>query len=128
MKTSPAGQPCADDAGRTMAQTAPLVTSAPRDEQQWRSFLDTVDDMVYFQTLDGQMTMLNEAHVRLTGYTREEFAAEPDLLCRIMHPDDKREGQTFFAAHPAGAATHESLYRLRNKQGEWRWIQTRMVA
>jgi PAS domain S-box-containing protein len=128
MKTSPAGQPCADDAGRTMAQTAPLVTSAPRDEQQWRSFLDTVDDMVYFQTLDGQMTMLNEAHVRLTGYTREEFAAEPDLLCRIMHPDDKREGNVFFAQHPAGAATHESVYRLRHKRGEWRWIQTRMVG
>ncbi len=97
-------------------------------EQRLRTFLANVDDMVYFQRLDGRITLLNDSVAAITGYTAEEFSADPSLWRRIVHPDDVAASREFFAQHPEGVESLEVEYRLRTRRGEWRWMLTRMVG
>ena len=97
-------------------------------EERMRTFLESVDDMVYFQGLDGSLSMLNGANARITGYSLEEFAANPQLWQEIVHPDDRKVAEEFFAKYPDGMPYFEVEYRIRTKSGEQRWIQSRMVG
>ncbi len=98
------------------------------NEERFRSFLDNVEDMVYFQGLDGSLASLNNANESITGFSREEFEDDPQLWRNIVHPDDLRLAEKFFDDHPEGVERFDVDYRLRNRSGEWRWIQSRMVA
>ncbi len=97
-------------------------------EERVRTFIESVDDMVYFQGLDGTLSMLNAANAKITGYSLEEFAANPQLWRDTVHPDDLKITEKFFADYPNGIPSFEVEYRLRMKSGEWRWIQSRMVG
>jgi PAS domain S-box-containing protein len=99
-----------------------------RVEERMRTFLESVDDMVYFQGLDGSLSMLNSANTRITGYSLEEFAVNPQLWQEIFHPDDLKVAEEFFATYPDGMPYFEVEYRIRTKGGEQRWIHSRMVG
>ncbi len=97
-------------------------------EERVRTFIESAEDMVYFQGLDGSLSLLNKANLRITGYTSEEFTANPQLWHDIIHPDDVTTTLEFFVKYPDGVASYETEYRLKNKSGKWRWIQSRMVG
>jgi PAS domain S-box-containing protein len=91
------------------------------------AFLRSADDLVYFRTPAGQVTMLNDAHERITGYFRSDFEADDGLWRRIVQPVESM-GDTG-PGYPVRAATGlvEVQYRLRTRQGDWRWIHSKMV-
>jgi PAS domain S-box-containing protein len=99
-----------------------------KSEEYVRGFIENVDDMVYFQGLDGSLSMLNTANARITGYSLEEFAADPLLWTRLVHPEDLAVAEEFFAGKAGVVPSFEVEYRLRDKSGHWRWIHSRMVA
>ncbi|MBN1284565.1 MAG: GAF domain-containing protein [Anaerolineae bacterium] len=105
-----------------------LLDEWRRSEQRVRDFLDNVDDMVYFQALDGSLSMLNTACTRIAGYSPEEFDANPQIWREILDPESLEIVERFFAEHPEGIASFEVNYRLRCKDGAWRWIQSRMTG
>jgi len=112
-----------------------LVTSRRRAEEtlrqaegRMRTFIEGASEMLYFQGLDGSLSTLNEANVRITGYSLEDFEADPQLWRKIVHPDDLKVAEEFFASHPEGVPSFEVEYRLRARSGEWRWIQSQMVG
>ncbi|MBD3382306.1 MAG: PAS domain S-box protein [candidate division Zixibacteria bacterium] len=97
-------------------------------EERVTSFIQNVDDMVYFQGLDGSLALLNEANAKITGYTIEEFNKDPQLWRKIVHPEDVKTAEEFFSRHPEGVPSFETEYRIRDKRGHWHWILSRMVA
>ncbi len=97
-------------------------------EERVRTFLETADDMLYFQSLDGSLSMLNEANARITGYSIKEFTEDPMLWEKIVHPDDAKIAEEFFRKYPEGTDKFEVEYRLKDKKGRWRYIQSRMVG
>ena len=99
-----------------------------KSEERFRIFIENVDDMIYFQGLDGKLTMLNEASTQITGFSTEEFAADPMLWQKIIHPEDVKTAREFFKQHPEGTPYYEIEYRLRNKDGQWRCINSRMTG
>ncbi|MDV7393128.1 PAS domain-containing protein, partial [Arthrospira platensis SPKY1] len=60
--------------------------------------------------------------VDLLGYSADELLADPDLLTRLMHPDDRAR-----IRHSLGVdeRLHQASceYRLLHRQGGWRWIR-----
>lgn len=99
-----------------------------QSRERVKAFIDSVDDMAYFQGLDGKLSLLNDAVARITGYSIQEFMDDPQLWKGIIHPDDVAEAKAFFDQHPEGIDFHETYYRLKPKEGGWRWIQSRMYA
>lgn len=97
-------------------------------EERVRTFIETADDMVYFQNLDGTVALLNEAVMSITGYSREEFSANPKLLLEIIHQDDIKAAGPIIDEQSGTPASMQTEYRLCHKSGEWRWIQSKKVG
>ncbi len=72
--------------------------------------------------------MLNQANVTVTGYSLAEFEQNPHLWREIVHAHDIEAMDEFFVSNPEGAPSLEVKYRLRRKDGEWRWMRSRMVG
>lgn len=64
--------------------------------------------------------------IRKLGYAPEEIAPTIDAWDALMHPDDHKTVQARFDdAYKPTAETFEAVYRMRMKQGGWRWLLTR---
>ncbi|NDY55734.1 PAS domain S-box protein [Desulfovibrio sulfodismutans] len=99
-----------------------------QSEERFRAFFDNVEDMIYYQGLDGSLSMLNRASSFITGYPAADFEKDPQLWRRIIHPDDVRDADDFFRRYPDGVPYYEVTYRLRAKDGQTKWIESRMYG
>ncbi len=97
-------------------------------EQDLRGFLDSVDDMIYYRGLDGRILPRNAACAMITGYDLVELHNQPHFWREMIHPDDHKQLESFLNASDNMVVRCELEYRLRHRNGEWRWIQSRMVA
>jgi len=91
-------------------------------ELRYRTVADFTSDWEYWILPDGTLRYVSPSCEKICGYTPTEFYAEPDLLSRIVHPED----QHLYAKHrhelslPGG---HEVLdFRIQTKDGNIRWI------
>ncbi len=99
-----------------------------RSEERFRSFIDNVDDSIYFQRVDGSINHLTDSVSKTSGYSPADYADDPELWKKIIHPDDYDEAQRFFTEMAGKVDRFDVIYRLKHKDGSWRWIQSRMVA
>jgi hypothetical protein len=62
-------------------------------EQRYRRLLDSVTDYIYTVHLDGRGRPAHTSHgpacATVTGYAADDFAADPFLWLRMVHPDDQ---------------------------------------
>ncbi len=99
-----------------------------RAEADLHSFLNNVEDMVYFQASDGSVSHLNSACINVTGYCREEFDEAPGLFMRIIHPEDIEYRLEFLGSGRRKPLVSNHEYQLERKNGTWSWIHSHMVA
>ncbi len=63
----------------------------------------------------------------LTGYTAEEFVADPSVWTEGLHPDDA--AGVFRALEDLMRVGHQVLeYRFRKKRGEWVWVRDELTV
>lgn len=80
----------------------------------WESWVDPVNNIVYS----------SPACERITGYQREEFINDPELLFQIVHVEDRayyREHSEI--VHDTAAGVERIEYRVTTRSGEERWIE-----
>jgi PAS domain S-box-containing protein len=87
---------------------------------------DALPHILYvFDLASRRVVYANRQVAQELGYTAEEVQAlGEDVLPRLMHPEDLARLPALFArwdGAPAGAS-FESEYRLRHKDGTWRWF------
>ncbi|MCK5126147.1 MAG: PAS domain S-box protein [candidate division Zixibacteria bacterium] len=99
-----------------------------KSEERVRTFIESAEDMVYFQALDGSLSMLNNANTKITGYSEQEFQDNPHLWRKIIQSDDVAVAEEFFRQYPKGTSFFDSEYRLTSKDGRVHWIQSHMVG
>lgn len=78
----------------------------------WEYWLNPVEEFIY----------ISHWCERITGYTKEEFFRDPELLFKIVHPSDK----SFLKAHMKSCkptlATATIEFRIIKRSGEIAWI------
>jgi PAS domain S-box-containing protein len=106
--------------------TARKAAEAALNESEARSraVADFTYDWEYWQGEDGTLVYVSPSCERITGYAPEEFLADPDLLVRIIHPDDR---ETYLRHHDERLANSASEpcsleFRIVHRSGETRWI------
>lgn len=99
-----------------------------QSEERVRSFIESVDDIIYFQTLSGDIFLFNTTATRLTGYSIQSFTDNPQLWRELIHPSDLIAIDDFFTHYPQGIASMAMEYRLCTRIGEWRWIHSLMIG
>lgn len=96
-----------------------------------RMFRANPDAMYVFDLDDQRIVFANRDLGALAGYSREETEAlGSDLLPAILHPDDlalydRRSSRYDERPHEE---VHETLFRVRHKDGTWRWLLGRGIV
>ncbi len=95
-----------------------------KSEERYRIIADFNYDWEWWIGVDGKLLYVSPSSERLTGFAAEEFYNDPELLIRVVHPEDRAA----FLAHLAQAAgeiedtTHSFDFRIVKKQGDERWL------
>ncbi|MFP4334728.1 MAG: EAL domain-containing protein, partial [Wenzhouxiangella sp.] len=95
-------------------------------ERKFQTMIDWTRDWEYWILPDGSFHYTTPSVRELTGYDAGEFTADPGLLDRIIHPDDRRRWQDHLAEHVPENDDDACLdleLRLIRKDGAEIWIQ-----
>jgi len=98
-----------------------------------QSVIDATPALVYvYEPREGQNLFINHEALHSLGYSSEQLRAmAPDLLGRLMHPDDVgavRRAHAALIEGETGGEAREVEFRLRSAHGAWRWFRAREVA
>jgi PAS domain S-box-containing protein len=92
-------------------------------EERFRSLTETLPQLVWSATPDGTCDYFSSQWTEHTG------VAEPDLLgwqwLEALHPDDREPTRRFWMASVAGHHAYDIEYRVRRRDGQYRWFKTR---
>lgn len=92
-----------------------------REEEKFHTVADNTYDWEYWEGPAQEILFMSPSCERVTGYSQSELLADPELIYRIIHPDDLH----LMAAHRHDI-THEDEatvdFRIVRRDGEIRWI------
>ncbi len=90
-------------------------------EDRFRTIADYTYGWEYWEGTLGEILYMSPSCERISGYTRMEFIMDPDLLRRVVHPDDRA---SFDVHHRDLESHHEGHlhFRILTKSGKVLWI------
>jgi len=94
-----------------------------RAETRYRTVADFTHDWEFWRRPDGSFEYVSPACERLSGYSPAEFKADPELLERLVHEEDRPAWHAYQAAALAGQAQAPLEYRIRTRAGDVRWVR-----
>ena len=119
--------------GNDSHMSQPRTPLPPSESSEWivpeRLFalLAHSDDLSLLLDIHMRSVFTGPSLVRVLGYTAAELARLPAK--KLVHPDDFAEVSAFFqrlVVNAVGTAWPIS-YRVRHKDGSWRWLSGRAV-
>jgi PAS domain S-box-containing protein len=98
-------------------------------EERFREAMEATNDGVWDWDLETGLGYTNPAYYKMLGYTAEEFPLTVRSWIDYLHPDDKERvlaiNQDCIENRIQGFTVE---YRMRAKDGSWRWILERTKA
>ncbi len=98
-------------------------------DARYRRLLESVTDYICgVKVLDGRVveTTHGPGCVSVTGYTSQDYAADPFLWYAMVHEDDRSSVQEHAARALAGG-TASLEHRIRHRDGSIRWVRNTPV-
>jgi PAS domain S-box-containing protein len=95
-------------------------------DERYRRIIDGLTDYLYtVRVRDGKAiaTTHSAACFVLTGYTAEEFAADPYLWIRMIFPEDQNRVISHFSGVLSGNHVPPVEHRIVRKDGQVRWVR-----
>lgn len=93
-------------------------------EQKFRTVCDWTQDWEYWADPGGVMLYVSPSCEQITGYGPGDFIGDPDLILRVIHPEDRelceQHHSHLLPDSRSGAAEME--FRIIRKNGDVRWI------
>jgi len=90
--------------------------------RQFQTLLESINDVVWTATLEGEVLYINSAAKRVYGRPSADFINNPNLWCEVVHPNDRAEvekgSQQLFQQEQV-----EQRYRIVRPDGEIRWLR-----
>ncbi len=94
-------------------------------EEAYRTIADYTYDWEYWLSPDGTLRYISPSCKLHTGYGKDEFQHDNDLMKRIIHSDDRKKFDChLFINHDAALNVHQHHidFRIITKGGEERWF------
>jgi len=89
-----------------------------RSEEQYRTLVEGVKDVIFALSPEGTVTSLNPAFEEFTGFTRHEWLGRP--FGGLLHPDDVERAGILLRSVPREAERPTTQLRIRTASGEYR--------
>ncbi len=91
-------------------------------EEKYRILADSSPNWEYWRAPDRRYLYVSPACREVSGHAPAEFFADPGLMDRIIHPEDRDAWRNH--ARCSGGLTHEPLiFRIQTRDGHERWIE-----
>lgn len=101
-----------------------------QSEQRYRELLASLTDYIYSVRLE-QGIVVDTLHgpgcLVVTGYRPEEFARDPDLWHRMVHPDDTAAVVANAEEMTRGKVPPRIEHRIFHRDGSIRWVRNQRV-
>ncbi len=93
-------------------------------QQRLQLALEGAREGIWDWYADRDELLVNDYHAKLLGnYNKEEVGGSLAEFLKKMHPDDVAHTYANLIAHLKNETDHyESEYRLKTKEGEWKWL------
>ncbi len=123
-----------DESGRLMAFSNVTQDMTHRKEtedqlranaHQYRALADSVPSLIFTTRPDGTCDYVNRRFAEYTGLSPD--SAEGCEWEHLLHPDDMDDHRTRWTAARQNGTTYENQYRLKNKEGIYRWFLVRVT-
>jgi PAS domain S-box-containing protein len=101
-------------------QTERELTEA---QLNYRTVAEFTYDWEYWEAPDFRLNYCSPSCERITGYSAQEFMAEPGLLQQIVHPDDADLWQKHRQKTLAATGHRVVQFRIRKKDGSTCWLE-----
>ncbi|PWR73339.1 PAS domain S-box protein [Methanospirillum stamsii] len=93
------------------------------NEEKYRTLADFTYDWESWISPTGKFLYISPSCERITGYTVQDFSDEPDLIIKMVHPEDRQLIERHYSNAPLNhEGVHHMDYRIFTKQSEERWI------
>ncbi len=98
-------------------------------EFRWQYALEGAGDGVWDWNRATGESLYSRRWKEMLGYREDEIGDSPEQWERLLHPDDaERVFATLDAYANSTSEPYEAEYRMRCKDGSWRWIRGRGMA
>jgi PAS domain S-box-containing protein len=96
--------------------------SLRESEEKFRTFADFTYDWECWIAPDGTYKYISPSCERVTGYHADEFSKDPDLLQKMVHPDERDQVIQHLRKDFGTDVPNSLTFRILNKRGQERWI------
>jgi len=93
-----------------------------KSETKYRTVAENTYDWEWWRDPEGNFIYVSPSCKKITHYEREEFVADPDLLLKIIHPDDRLPFLSHQTEVEGEMAAGEIEFRILRPDGSVRWL------
>ncbi len=99
------------------------VQTLVQQEAKFRTIADYTHDWEFWLSPDGSFIHTSPSCERITGYSADAFYADPGLMSRIMHPDDRHLFEEHRDDAELGKNPESLVFRICRADGSIRWLE-----
>lgn len=99
-----------------------MEASSRKAAERYRIVADNTYDWEFWLGPDGQFYYSSPSCERITGYLSDEYAADPTLFYRIIHPDDLVHVTDHMNRRKYEPGLAEIEFRIIRRDGSERWV------
>jgi PAS domain S-box-containing protein len=93
-----------------------------KSEVMYRTVADYTYAWEYWAAFDGTLYYVSPSCERISGYTAQEFVANPSLMREIIVPEDRGIWDKHYRNSREELSKQEFEFRIQRRDGEIRWI------
>ena len=94
-----------------------------KSEEKFRMLANFTYDWEYWLAPDNSIIYISPSCERISGYTPEEFVKNPELMLKIVHPDDVHLFQNYMQRQKKqGMDLSKFDFRIITKDNQLKWI------
>ena len=108
---------------RDITESKRIQAELRRREKRFRELIENSSDGIRLIGANGEILYLSPSNQRILGYADEELLGRSTF--DLIHPDDLEDLQNVMDdLRQSPGATARTTYRMRHKDGSWRWIES----
>jgi diguanylate cyclase (GGDEF)-like protein/PAS domain S-box-containing protein len=118
-----------DESGHLTSSFNDMVSELDRQkltvaekEALYRTVVRFATDFIYWRGADGRMRYVSDNAEQVTGHATQAFLDDPELLDKIVHPEDREVWDSHLHKSNARGDIEPVDFRIVTASGETRWI------